>query len=173
MVQSIPGCQFAFWMYQHWIGRRTILWKLFVCIIWAHQSELDWINRICQENLLIKSSIDHGGFWTISSNQMNRFGRILLSFWSVNSNKFSWKSFKSFFTCFLCLDKGQFITNCQRVCQNTWNQPLEGIYNLFLCWIWLSSETPPRKYDFGCFTKKFQNFVMDLPPIWSEKLHKK
>jgi len=80
VIQSVPSCKLASWVDQHRICWRAVLWKLLVCIIRTNQSQFNRIQRICHQNFLVESSIDHGCLWTISSNEVNWFWWVLFPF---------------------------------------------------------------------------------------------
>ncbi len=71
VIEAFPGGELAPRIDEHGRRRGTILRQLAVGGVWAHQRELDWMQRIRSQDLMVESSVDHGCFRSVGAHQVH------------------------------------------------------------------------------------------------------
>merc|ERR1719244_1657760 len=122
MVESIPGCQFASLIDQHWRLWSTVLSKLFVCWVWRHQGDLDRVEWVGCQNLCEKPGIDHRGFRSVRPHQVDRLRLVLLSLGCVLVNH---------------------LPDSEGVGDHAGHQALQAVQDLLVPRVWPAGEVPP------------------------------
>ena len=87
VIKSVPGRELAPRVDEHRRRGRAILRKLLVGVVRTDQGQLDRVQGVGHQDLLVEPGVDHGGLWTISADQVDGLGRVLLALGGLRGDK--------------------------------------------------------------------------------------
>ena len=89
VIKAVPSSEFASLIDQHRRFRATIVGKLLVSGVRAHQGQLDRIDGVGLQDLSEEACIDHSGFGSVSTHQMDGLWLVFLPLGCVLVNNFA------------------------------------------------------------------------------------